>query len=334
MAVTIKELAKELGVSSATISRALNMEKGVTEETRQRVVTLAKELNYQPNLQAKGLVARKTNSIGVIIPQTAEFAFANTFYSEVLKGIIKAANKADYFILLSLAEREDYAKSYRRSLTSGLIVIANRLDDPKLKALENMGIPIVLTPGYLDREIFHSVDVDNKGGFSQATSFLTRLGHNKIGLIDGPRNSKISIERKAGYLSALKENGCLQREDWIFAGDFSQEAGVRGIQAFLNHRDPPTAILTVNDFTAIGALYEAKRVGLKIPEDLSIVGFGDIPFASLTDPPLTTVRAPYQKLGETLTKLTITLIEGKRLAKKHILLPVEFIERKSTSPAT
>lgn len=136
MAVTIKELAQKLDVSSATISRALNMEKGVTEEMRQRVVTLAQELNYQPNLQAKGLVAKKTNSIGVIIPQTAEFAFANTFYSEVLKGIVKAANKADYFILFSLAEREDYAKSYRRSFTSGLIVIAHRLDDPKVKALE------------------------------------------------------------------------------------------------------------------------------------------------------------------------------------------------------
>jgi LacI family transcriptional regulator len=333
MAVTIKELAKKLDVSSATISRALNREKGVTEETRRRVVTLAKELNYQPNLQAKGLVAKKTNSIGVIIPQTAEFAFANTFYSEVLKGIIKAANQAEYFILLSLAEREDYARSYRRSLTSGLIVIANRLDDPKLKALEKGDIPVVLTPGYLERKVFPSVDVDNTGGFFQATSFLIRLGHQKIGLIDGPQNSKISIERKAGYLRALKESGSPQREDWIFEGDFSQEAGVRGIQAFLNHPDPPTAILTVNDFTAIGALYEAKRVGLKIPADLSIVGFGDIPFAPLTDPPLTTVRAPYEKLGETLTKLTINLIEGRRLAKKHARLPVELVERKSTSPA-
>ncbi len=330
--VTIKDLAERLKISSATVSRALNNEKGVTEQMRQRIVMLAKELNYQPNLQAKGLVGRRANAIGVIIPQLPEFAFSNEYYSEVLKGITRTANEANYFILLSLEERENYARSYQSSLTSGLIVIANRMDDAKLAMLYDLNIPMVFTPGYVERNAIPTVNVDDKGGMFAATQFLIRLGHRKIGFIEGPPNSRISLERKAGYLSALEQAGCPQLQDWVFEGDFSKEAGVRGIQKLLTLSDPPTAILTINDFTAIGALYEAKKVGFRIPQDLSIVGFGDIPFASLTDPPFTTVRAPYQKLGETLMKLVVSLVEGKRLARRNTVLPVSIVERNSTSP--
>lgn len=330
MPVTIKQLAEKLGVSSATISRALNMEKGVSKELRNTVISLAKELSYHSDLRAKGLVTKKVNVITVIIPQTTEFAFSNNYYSSVLKGIMQTANKFEYFVLLSLGKQDNYAKSYDNNLSSGLIVITNRPEDAALQLLETRDIPLVMTPGYIDRDTCPTVTVDNFGGSFKATQYLLELGHRKIGFIEGVVNSKNSYERKAGYLEALKQYGCRPDKKWIINGDFTQEAGAKGVQAFFSLSDPPTAILTANDFTAIGALHEAKNLGLKIPKDLSVIGFGDIPIASMTDPPLTTVRAPYQKMGEVLTKHTIMLIEGKPLIRKKIKLPVEFVERLST----
>jgi len=332
MTATIRDIALQAEVSIATVSRAMNREYGVGPETRERILEIAKRLNYYPNLQARGLVAKKPDVFGIVIPQTSEFAFSNPYYAEILKGIGEKARESGQYLLFSFSGEGGYARMYQHGLAAGIVVLANRIDDPKIEEAWKMKVPMVLIPGCLNRQDIPSVDVDNVDGAFKAVDYLAGLGHGRIAFINGPLDSKYSGERLAGYRKALNKNFLPFQKELILQSDFTQEGGYGGMKKLLSMPKIPTAVLVINDFSAMGVLRAAKEMAFRVPEDVSIVGFGDVPFASMTDPPLTTVREPFQKMGQDAADILLKLIRRKRLRQKHLVLPVELIVRESTAP--
>ena len=332
MAATIKDIALEAKVSVATVSRTLTGKGGTSEENRTRILEIAKNLNYYPNLRARGLVAKKPDVLGIVIPRTSEFAFSNPFYAEVLKGIGKKARESGHYLLFAFQGEEGYARMVQHGLAGGIIVVANRIDDPRLQEAWKMKIPIVLIPGYPWEQRIPSVDGDSFDGALKAVNYLAELGHQRIALLNGPSNSKYSIQRLAGYRRGLLRHRLPFRKDWVYEFDAAQEGGYGGMRKFLSMAEVPTAVLVINDFSAMGALWAAKEMGYRVPEDVSIIGYGDVPFAAMTDPPLTTLRAPYQEMGHQAADMLLNLIRGKRLSQRHVVLPVEFVVRHSTAP--
>ncbi len=332
MAVTIKDIARQAGVSVATVSRTLTGKEGMSAETRERILQISKSLNYYPNLRARGLVAKKPDVLGIVIPRTSEFTFSNPFYAEVLKGIGKKARELGQYLLFSFQEEEGYAQMFQHGLAAGIIVVANRIDDPRLQEAWKMKVPVVLIPGYPWKQQIPSVDGDSFDGILKAVNYLAELGHRRIAFLNGPSNSKYSIQRLAGYRRGLTRNRLPFRKDWVYEFDAAQEGGYEGMGKFLSVAEVPTAVLVINDFSAMGALRAAREKGWRVPNDISIVGFGDVPFSSMTDPPLTTIREPFQEMGHEAASMLLKIVQGEKLSSRNQILPVELVIRDSTSP--
>jgi LacI family transcriptional regulator len=332
MAITIKDIAREGGVSIATVSRAINQEEGLSQNTRQMILEIAARLHYHPNFPARSLVGKKTEALGIVIPQSSEFALSNPYYNELLKGIGARTNQAGYYLVLSFLREESYARLHDHHLAAGIIVLANRLDDPRVEDAAAKNIPMVLIPGDPGRKWIPSVDGDNRDGIFQAIRHLAELGHRDIAFLCGPMNSKYSVDRFPAFQQALIKYRLPFRKEFVLNYDFSQEGAFGQMKKLLAVNPPPTAVLLMNDYSAMGVLRAAKEVGFQVPRDVSVIGFGDVPLASMTDPPLTTVREPFQEMGYRAADIVLRMVEGKKLPRRTLTLPVELVIRNSTAP--
>ncbi len=330
--VTVIDIAGEAGVSIGTVSRALAGEKGMRPEIRKIITEIATRLNYHPNLRARGLVSRKIDVVGIIIPHTSEFVFSNPFYSEIIKGIGQTARGKGLYLLFSFAGQERYEKMFQNGLAAGLIILGNRMDDPRIDEVKRLEVPIVLIPGYSIPQRIPSVDVDNRTGALLAVEHLIKLGHRRIGFINGSINSRYSVERLRGFLMALERHGLSFDPDLVYESDFTQQDGYEGMKKLLTSSHPPTAVFIINDYSALGALKGAKELGFRIPQDVSVVGFGNFTFSRLIDPPLTTVNMPFQKVGEEAIEMLFKIIQGIKLPQRHRILAVNLVVRESTAP--
>jgi len=331
MSITIKDIAREGGVSIATVSRAINQEEGLSPKTRQRILEIASRLHYHPNLPARSLVGKKPKALGIVIPQTSEFALSNPYYNELLKGIGARTNESGYYLVLSFLREESYARLHDHHLAAGIIVLANRLDDPRVEDAATKNIPLVLIPGDPNRKAVPSVDGDNRDGIFQAIRHLAGLGHRRIAFLCGPMNSKYSVDRFPAFQQALIKYHLPFRKEFVLNYDFGQEDAFVQMKKLLTASPPPTAVLLMNDYSAMGVLRAAKEMGFRVPRDVSIIGFGDVPLASMTDPPLTTIREPFQEMGYRAANMLLRMIDGKKLARRAQTLPVELVIRDSTA---
>ncbi len=331
-AVTINDIALEAGVSSATVSRSIRGKEWVSPETRTKISQVARRLNYHPNLQARALVSKNPSGVGIVIPRTAEFAFANPYYAENIKGIAKRIKESGHHLVFSFAGEDSYARMYQNRLVAGIIVLGHRIDDLRIDQARKMKVPMVLIPGYPHSHSLHSVDMDNIEGAQKAVCHLAALGHQRIAFINGAINSKYSIDRLKGYRKGLEKSDLPFRGNLVFGSDFTQEGAYRVMKKILLQPKIPTAVLLINDHSALGVLKAVKESTLRVPEDISIIGFGDVPFASMINPPLTTVREPSQEIGYEAAGMFLRLIQGKRIPQKHLTVPMELIVRESTAP--
>lgn len=331
--ITIRDIAAEAMLSTATVSKALSGEqKGMSQKTREKILEIASRLNYFPNLHAQTLAGQIPKTLGIVIPQTSEFAFSNPYYAEIIRGISKKAHESGYHLIFAFPkEEESYLQIYRQRLVPGIIIVASRLDDPRIAASWEMGLPMVLIPGCNSDEI-PSVDIDNVGAAFTAVEHLIKIGHRQIGFLNGLSNSKYSLKRLEGFRKAFKTNHILINKIFVFFSGFTQEAGYVGMKKLLSFNPPPTAALIITDYSSIGAIRAAKEMGVRIPEDISIVSFGDVPFACMLNPPLTTIRQPFQQIGYEAVEMLLKKIHGERLARRHRILPTELIIRESTAP--
>lgn len=325
--ITLKMVAERAGVSVNTVSRAINNKSDINEETKKRVLKVAQELGYVQNATAVALRTKKTRTLGVVIADNR-----NPFYAEVLNGIEEAAREKNYHIILANTQR-DYQKEEEAinlllaKRVDGLLItpVQDRNDD--IKKLIEANIPFVI----VGRD-FENIEVDAvyndevKGGFF-ATEYLIKKGHKRIAFINGFLHKSPAQGRLEGYKKALKEHGIPLDDMMVSVGDIDVEDGYERTKQMLEKNLDFTAIFAYNDMMAFGAMQVIKEKGLRIPEDIGLVGYDDIPFSSLISPSLSTIRLKKQELGAESVKLLLSRINGSREKMKKIMLNVELIVR-------
>jgi len=334
MALTLEEIAELAGVSRSTVSRVINGRASVRDEVREHVLQVIRETGYQPYAAARSLVTRRTHIIGVIIPEAVTTLFTDPFFPLLLCGVTETCNAHNYYLMLSLFNGPaDRKEMYRRIVHSGhldgVIVASTRLDDPLVPQLLQDGVPFVLVGRHPDERVNY-VDVDNVSAARMAVEFLIRLGHQRIATISGPLTTAHGQDRLAGYRQALEAHRFPVEEDLIAEGDFTEGSGSRGVQRLLSAS--PTAIFVASDMMAIGALKALRQAGLRVPEDIALVGFDDVPIATAVEPALTTVRQPIGRLGSMAADLLLNLLENSSDAQAsvhRIVLPAELVVRNS-----
>lgn len=332
---TIKDIAKHLKISPSTVSRALRDLPDVKPETMTAVKELAEKLNYQPNPIAQGLVKSKTYNIGVIIPE-----FMIHFYAEALSGIYKVANDAGYNVMVCQTNElyKNEIKSFKSLVSSrvdGMIVAISRetSDFEHLNSLNLKKTPLVVFNRVSDKIIASKVVFDDfKSGF-KATRHLIDCGCKNIAHISGPNNLQLSIDRKSGFQKALEKYDLNCDPEMVVACDFSIEDGKEAMEKILQTGKKVDGVFTVCDAAAFGAMAVLKNAGYKIPEDVSVIGFTNEPYAKLIEPSLSTISQPSYEIGETATHLLLKHIENKdEYIPETRILETELIERNSTRP--
>jgi LacI family transcriptional regulator, repressor for deo operon, udp, cdd, tsx, nupC, and nupG len=331
---TIYEVAKRAGVSTATVSRVLSQPAVVSPDTRQKVLRAVALLDYAPNSAAKNLRTLRTGLLLVTVPD-----ISNPFFSLILQGIEDAAQREGYAVLLGDTqhdeEREDrYALMLKRKEADGLIVLGHRLPREAAALVRTMAprcAPVVNACEFSPRLGIPSVHIDNARAAAEAMDHLYRLGHRRIGIITGPLVSPLSRDRLRGATQRAKQERA-DRDFVVLNGDFSIESGAAAAERLLGRREPPTAIFCFNDEMAMGAVETAKRRSLRVPLDVSIVGFDDIRFARCIDPPLTTVAQPMRAIGEGTVRLLLQILQNDTMAPESVTLPHTLTIRSSTAP--
>lgn len=330
----IFEVAKRAGVSTATVSRVLSRPDMVAPSTRRKVMKAVEFLEYVPNATAKNLRTLRSGKLLVTVPD-----LSNPFFALILQGIEDAALREGYSVLVGdtqhdLDREEGYASMLKRREADGLIFLGHRL--PKqaanlVRAANPRCAPVVNGCEFSPQLGVPSVHIDNAKAAAEAMDHLYRLGHRRIGVITGPLVSPLSRDRLRGVKICSQKHQA-KRECFVVNGDFSIESGVVGAERLLGRKNPPTAIFCFNDEMAMGVIETAKRRGLRVPVDLSVVGFDDIRFARCMDPPLTTVAQPMRAIGEGTVRLLLDILRGRSTPPESVTLPHTLIVRSSTAP--
>lgn len=322
-------------VSYATVSRALNGKYGVHAETRARILAIAEQTNYRPNAIARGLVKNQTHTLGLVIPD-----ITNPFFPEVARGIEDGAQEAGYGLFLCNSNWEEakearYLALLQEKRVDGIVIapITDREAVPERALSPNLPLVYVSRAPLKTRHSF--VTIDNTRGGYLATEHLIRQGYKSIGFIGALEGSLSIDERLEGYKRALGKYGLEVEERYMLFGDFKRETGYNLIRRLIAGGDTPRAVFAENDLLALGVIQGAREMGLKVPDDLAVVGFDDIPFASFPEVQLSTIGQPKYEMGKTAVELLVGAIEaGPRNDggnSRRVILEPELIVRKSSA---
>ncbi len=331
MGYTLEDIARMAGVSRSTVSRVLNHHPHVRPEVRERVWEVVRRVGYQPHAAARSLATQKTQIIGLIIPEAVSTLFADPFFPLLITGITDACYQHGYHLMLSLfttpqQEAELSTQLLGGGYLDGVILASTRLDDPLIERLLSGRIPFVLIGRHSDPRVNY-VDVDNVAGARMAVDYLLRQGHRRVATITGPLNMAAGQDRLEGYKQALQARHLPVDEALIVEGDFTEQGGMAAMRRLLALAERPTAVFAASDTMAIGAIKAIKDAGLRVPDDITVVGFDDIPQASYLDPPLTTVRQPIAQLGKTAVHILVDLIRYGAERTQRVVLATELVVR-------
>lgn len=331
--MTIEEIARLAGVSRSTVSRVLNSHPNVRPQVRARVLAVIQQQGYVPQAAARSLASRRTRVIGLVIPHTAARIFDDPFFGPVIHSITEACAALGYFVMLAMLTHDREPSFYERVVRGrhfdGMIMLSSDIDDPLLPLLMRDRLPLVLFGSHPYFDELSWVDADHRSGVREAIRYLVGLGHRHIATITGPLTMQSALDRRDGYKQGLLEAGLPIRQELIAEGDWTQQSGYRALQHLLQVPVPPTAVFVASDSMAVGAMRAAAAAGYRIPDDLSIVGFDDLPFAAYTSPPLTTIHQPVGDMGATAVRLLVELIEHRASAPQQVRLPTRLVVRES-----
>ena len=332
----IYDVARLARVSTTTVSKVLSNTPYVSEKTKQRVLDAMHDLQYSPNLAARGLTNNRTYVLGLIIPHDPDYSFKDPFLLEIIRGVESVASNNEYNVLLSMSKKSSHRMTYDRFLRTGyvdgIVTVETMKGELDEQELAESGIARVSAGYREDRQNINSVNCDDRRGGYEVTKHLLELGHRRIGVISGPANFIGAMEgRLEGACDALEEYGLTLHPDLLTYGDFSIESGFRAAEPLLQGGHRPTAIFSMNDRMALGAISKARELGLHVPNDLSVVGFDDIPLTSVIDPPLTTIRQFPSEMAKIATQHLLTMITHgvERFASE--VIPIELVIRGSTA---
>lgn len=333
---TMEMIAKRLGVSKMTVSRVLNNHPYVSDKVRKKVQDIMKELKYRPNMSAAVLSRRSSKTLGLILQFYNNNIFSTYYLMEVLYGVEQALDAYGYNLVLfsRIQPRknfEDITNWYYGGMVKGFILVAPSLESPVVKALIKEKANFIIVSGKSVNKSVNWIDTDNVRGGYLATEHLLKLGHRKIAFISGQIDSENSLDREQGYYKALAEYGVKPNKNYIVSGEFEQKLAYKGMTKLLEAANPPTAVFAANDLMALGALQAAKEKGLKVPRDLSIVGFDNIDLAISSEPALTTISQDAKTLGKLAAEFLVNHGTEKGGMPLQKILDVSLIKRESTA---
>lgn len=332
MAVTIRDVAREAGVSVATVSRVLNSSGPVSPGTRKRVEEVAEDLEYIPHGGAQSLITRRTGNLGIILPD-----LYGEFFSQLIRGIDQATRAAGYHVLLSSShadrvELEAALRAMRGRVDALILMSPDNAPDELLKGVPK-GLPVLLlNTDEGGAAPVDTLNVDNRGGAYAAVRHLLSLGRTRVGLIGGTLSNHDARERRDGYRAALSDAGVEEPEAWEVAADFTKAGGQRAARELMALADPPTAVFAANDSMAVGALSAFREAGVRVPEDVALVGFDDVPITRYVTPPLSSVRVDLPRFGERAVERVMEMLEDPSSHQpRHEVVPTELVIRTSTT---
>jgi DNA-binding LacI/PurR family transcriptional regulator len=329
MAPTMKDVARRADVSTATVSRVLTGSSNVSPALRRRVEAAIKELNYKPSRVARSLRTRTSRIFGVIVSD-----IRNPFFTSLVRGIEDVAHEHEHSLILCNSDEDPgkeelYIHVLMAEKVAGAIVVPIREDTTACKILVDNGIPVVAVDRRMEELDVDTVLLDNVQGACKAVSHLIEQGCTRIGLIGGPLHTTTGRERLEGYKRALREHGIEQDGDLVKIGDYKQVSGYSLAAQLLQLTSPPTAIFAANNMMTLGALQAIHDAGLSIPQDIALVGFGDMPWATVLDPALTAVAQPTHELGSTAVRVLLRRIANPQQDTVRIRLEPELMVRQS-----
>jgi LacI family transcriptional regulator len=327
--VTIRDVAAQAGVSVATVSKVINGRYGVSAATFARVQAVIEEMGYEASLVAQSLRNHRTNVIGILVADLEPFS------TELLKGAADAIRHSGFELVVYSAggQRADHAGWERRYLSrlSGTLIDGAVLVTPTVVDV-HYGAPIVAVDPHTGVSDLPTIDSDNLRGARLATEHLIGLGHRRIAMLAGRADLQSAQLREAGYREALAAAGIPVDPDIVRAGDYDPDVSAEAVRWLLAQPQPPTAVFAANDVSAIATLGVARELGLRIPQDLSVMGFDNIPDSALCTPALTTVEQPIHEMGRLATDMVIKLIRGEPVDRTHITHDTPLVVRQSTGP--
>lgn len=328
--VRMADVARRAGVSVATVSKVVNGRYGVATATTGRVHEVIAELGYEPSLGARSLRSSRTGILGVLV---AEF---EPFSTQLLKGVSGAMAETGYELLAFAGATHGETVGWERrslsrlggTLLDGAIIVTPTMIEP------GVAVPVVAVDPHTGSSDVPTVDSDNVGGARSAVEHLVELGHTRIGMIRGREDLESAHLREQGFRQAMAAAGLEVDETLLATGSYRSESAVGPARLLLERRDRPTAVFAANDLMAIRTVEIARSLGLGVPEDLSVVGFDNVPESALAEPALTTVSQPLQEIGQTALSMLLTLLAGEELETTHVRLDTRLVARASTAPPT
>jgi LacI family transcriptional regulator len=335
MPITIRNVAKKLGLSITTVSRALDGYDDVADRTRARVIRTAREMGYVPSRAARQLRRQRADAIGYILPASGS-QFTDPFFSLFIAGLGDEATSHNLDLLVSTAapggtaERQIYARWVQSRLVDGIVLNRMRVRDWRARYLAQNKFPFVAHGHTHLRLDFPYIEMDSRNVFILLVKHLVERGHRRIAYIGGPRDVTLQADRFAGYQEGLTRTGIPFNESYVVEGDLTRNGGYQAAQHLLALPEPPTAIIGANDMSAIGAMRAAHERGLVVGRDLAVAGYDGTEDSEHTQPALTTVKQPIYDTARQLVRMLIARIDGKELAEPHVIIQPELIVRAST----
>jgi len=334
--VSIKDVARIAGVSIATVSRCINDPKCVREKTRLKVQDAILETAYSPNTLAQSFRRGKTHVIMVVLPSVGD-----PFFTDVMRGIRSVASGRGYSLLINETQfntmtADEIGAMVVSRMADGIALLASMspFGTTVLSATSQRRLPIVIGFETLSPELtdYPAVHIDNVAAARDATNYLLSLGHSRISFISGPEQSLLTRDREYGYRSAMKEAGLTIEEGWVAEGGMTIEGAIGATRGLLNLHNRPSAIFCANDEMAMGCIHEIKSAGLRVPQDLSVIGFDDVRYAEILDPPLTTISQPAEEMGErVMYRLLHEIEEGRSRQAQAEIVPHKLVIRQSVA---
>lgn len=330
---TIRDVAKRAGVAPTTVSRVINDSGYVGKETRERVEAAIAELGYVPNTLARSLRFKKTNTLALVVPD-----ITNPFWTTVARGVEDAASDRGFSVILcntdeSETKQAKYLTVLLQKQIDGIVLAPARSTAEPVELIQKQGVPVVV----LDRRVpFEQVDVvrcDSVRGAYRLVRHLLALGHRHVAILAGPQDVSTASDRVTGYRQALAETGLSYDSEIVYYGEYTQTSGYEMTQQALTANPRPTALFAANNFIAVGSLRALRDAGLRVPEDMALVSFDDLPPAFVIDPFLTVAHQPAYQMGHKATELLLARLSGLAPQEyQEVLLPIETIVRRSSGP--
>ncbi|PIQ84032.1 MAG: hypothetical protein COV75_04510 [Candidatus Omnitrophica bacterium CG11_big_fil_rev_8_21_14_0_20_63_9] len=323
--INIEEVARAAGVSTTTVSRVINDVSTVSEANRQRVLDAIRRLKYRPNPSARRLASGKSNTVGIVLPRFADM-FHSFYVSELIKGVGSAVERLKLNLLLHVTDGRSFVDV---STVDGILFADIDGNEDQLDFVMNQDLPCVVLNHFINELPVSCISVDNRAAAEQVVDYLAKLGHRDIATITGHLRTPVGIERLDGYLKAMKARGLEVKPHFVQRGDYSGPSAREPAKRLLTHPDRPTAIFAASDEMAVTTIETALELGLRVPEELSVVGFDDSPIAAFARVPLTTVWQPLSQVGEMAVDVLSKFIAGKQRQPVKTLLGTKLIERQS-----